>query len=516
MVRKSYGTLSSLVYMALIACSLTMIEGKVANQRGHKITFALKHREENKLKEMLLNISNPLNKEMFRKYLTHEEVTKLVEPIHGSYDNIMKWIHDKFGQHIISGDLLYLTTNIQIVQSVFNIAGSAHETPITIVPMALKDYVYAIYNIVEKLPRSSRRYRDNLTGQFKGIDVNPQVLYKQYKMEDSDVGGRSSKNAQGVAAFEDAEFKQEDVNDFQIFYNLPSVNIGVVGPNNGGYFGEAGLDTQYITASGRKIKSFFISHEEFNLLDWCEEVLNMTQIPQVLSVSWGGGESQYPISHQTSANNCFLKLGSMGVSIFAASGDDGTGKQGFWKCKKFDPTWPASSPWVTSVGATYINSSYMENGWDYSGGGFSCNFDRPSYQNDAIEWYLNSTANLPDSSLYCKNGRGTPDISAVGTNFLLCSGGCESQGSLSGTSASTPTIAGMISVINDMLLSQGKPPVGFINPLLYQKLQEVGFDVVTGNNKQGCPSGFPATKGWDAMTGVGTPLFDHLKNILIR
>ena len=158
----------------------------------------------------------------------------------------------------------------------------------------------------------------------------------------------------------------------------------------------------------------------------------------------------------------------------------------------------------------------MENGWDYSGGGFSCNFDRPSYQNDAIEWYLNSTANLPDSSLYCKNGRGTPDISAVGTNFLLCSGGCESQGSLSGTSASTPTIAGMISVINDMLLSQGKPPVGFINPLLYQKLQEVGFDVVTGNNKQGCPSGFPATKGWDAMTGVGTPLFDHLKNILIR
>ena len=56
----------------------------------------------------------------------------------------------------------------------------------------------------------------------------------------------------------------------------------------------------------------------------------MTQIPQVLSVSWGGGESQYPIAHQTSANKCFQKLGSMGVSIFAAAGDDGTGKQGFF------------------------------------------------------------------------------------------------------------------------------------------------------------------------------------------
>ena len=100
-------------------------------------------------------------------------------------------------------------------------------------------------------------------------------------------------------------------------------------------------------------------------------------------------------------------------------GDDGTGKQGFWKCKKFDPTWPASSPWVTAVGATYINSSYGENGWDYSGGGFSCNFDRPSYQTRAIENYLNNTRNLPDSSLYCRNGRATPDIAAVGTNYLL-------------------------------------------------------------------------------------------------
>ena len=40
----------------------------------------------------------------------------------------------------------------------------------------------------------------------------------------------------------------------------------------------------------------------------------------------------------------------------------------------------------------------------YSGGGFSCNFDRPSYQTRAIENYLNNTRNLPDSSLYCRNG----------------------------------------------------------------------------------------------------------------
>ena len=500
-----------IIYTAcLIICSLA--------SESHKITFALKEKDTNVLKDMLLKISDPSNKKMFRKYLTHEEVAKLVQPVNGAHEKVMKWIRKNFEQTTISinkhGDLLYLTTDKEKIENVFK-GSTDTKNPISIVPLELKEYVYAIHNVVETLPRMSSIKRKNLKGQFKGIDVNPQIIYKQYGMEDSDVGGKSSKNAQGVAAFEDAEFKQEDVNDFQKYYKLPSVNIGVVGPNNGGYFGEAGLDTQYITASGRNVKSFFISQEEFNLLDWCEEVLNMTQIPQVLSVSWGGGESQYPIAHQTSANKCFQKLGSMGVSIFAAAGDDGTGKQGFWTCKKFDPTWPASSPWVTAVGATYINTSNVENGWDFSGGGFSCNFDRPSYQTDLIGSYLNSTANLPDSSLFCKNGRGTPDISAVGTNFLLCSGGCSNQGSLSGTSASTPTVAGMVSVINDLLLSQGKAPVGFINPALYQNSHKVGYDVVTGNNKQGCPSGFPAVKGWDAMTGVGTPLFNNLKSILM-
>ena len=142
---------------------------------------------------------------------------------------------------------------------------------------------------------------------------------------------------------------------------------------------------------------------------------------------------------------------------------------------------------MTAVGATYINTSNVENGWDFSGGGFSCNFDRPSYQNDVIGSYLNSTTNLPDSSLFCKNGRGTPDISAVGTNFLLCSGGCSNQGSLSGTSASTPTVAGMVSVLMiTIAFPKGKAPVGFINPVLYQNSHKVGYDVVTGNNKQGC------------------------------
>jgi hypothetical protein len=64
-----------------------------------------------------------------------------------------------------------------------------------------------------------------------------------------------------VAAFEDAEFLPSDATTFQTFQSeckLPKAALEVVGPNNGGYFGEAGLDTQWITASARGVASCFL------------------------------------------------------------------------------------------------------------------------------------------------------------------------------------------------------------------------------------------------------------------
>eukprot|EP00467_Chlorarachnion_reptans_P001776 CAMPEP_0114525142 /NCGR_PEP_ID=MMETSP0109-20121206/22252_1 /TAXON_ID=29199 /ORGANISM="Chlorarachnion reptans, Strain CCCM449" /LENGTH=528 /DNA_ID=CAMNT_0001706675 /DNA_START=87 /DNA_END=1673 /DNA_ORIENTATION=+ len=522
------GTSRVLLALLVSHCvgALSGVSASTDSQEYLKVTFALKPADGEALEKALLNISDP-HHARFRQYLSHDEVKALVKPLDGANEAVSKWVKENLGEPSSSvssskhEDFLHVATTVQKAREAFALdkddLATSKKSATTIVPEALKSFVYAIFDVVDTMmsPPSRRRRKLNVTGKFKGIDITPQILHKQYNIGPSDIGGKSDKNSQGVAAFEDAEFKQSDVDAFQKYYDLPSVKINVVGPNSGGYFGEAGLDTQYITACGRGVKSYFISHEEFNMLSWCEEVLNMTQIPTVLSISWGGGESQYPIEHQVSANKCFQKLGVLGVSVFAASGDDGTGKQGFFRCKKFDPTWPASSPWVTAVGATYIDSSYGENGWQYSGGGFSCNFDRPSYQDAAIETYLNTTRNLPDSSLYCKNGRATPDIAAVGTNYLLCSGGCGGGGSLSGTSASTPTVAGMVSVINDMLMKEGKAPVGFINPVLYENAHDIGVDILTGNNKQGCPSGFSAVQGWDAITGVGSPLFDKLKAVLV-
>jgi tripeptidyl-peptidase-1 len=116
--------------------------------------------------------------------------------------------------------------------------------------------------------------------------------------------------------------------------------------------------------------------------------------------------------------------------------------------------------------------------------------------------------------MYNASGRGVPDVSAVGENFMIVNSGV-AEG-VDGTSCSTPTFAGMVALINDARVAARKRPLGFLNQLLYSN-PKVFTDVVMGNNP-GCGStGFEAAVGWDPITGLGAPRFqDLLKMFLLR
>ena len=82
-----------------------------------------------------------------------------------------------------------------------------------------------------------------------------------------------------------------------------------------------------------------------------------------------------------------------------------------------------------------------------------------------------------------------------------------------GTSASTPLFASVVSLINDELIAAGKSPLGFLNPFLYAN-PNAFLDVTTGDNPGCNTNGFPASSGWDPVTGLGTPNFGELKSLL--
>ena len=86
-----------------------------------------------------------------------------------------------------------------------------------------------------------------------------------------------------------------------------------------------------------------------------------------------------------------------------------------------------------------------------------------------------------------------------------------------GTSASTPTVAGIISFLSDARLQYSKSTLGFLNPFLYQKAATM-YDVTTGHNEGCLPGdiGFYATTGWDLVTGCGTPKYPAMVNAALN
>jgi len=116
------------------------------------------------------------------------------------------------------------------------------------------------------------------------------------------------------------------------------------------------------------------------------------------------------------------------------------------------------------------------------------------------------------AGLFNISGRGYPDVAAQGRGFqVVISGVTHSVG---GTSASSPTFAAVISLLNDYRIASGKSALGFLNPFLYSK-GVAGLNDVTSGSNPGCSTnGFTAGEGWDPVTGLGTPNFGKLQDIV--
>jgi len=127
-------------------------------------------------------------------------------------------------------------------------------------------------------------------------------------------------------------------------------------------------------------------------------------------------------------------------------------------------------------------------------------------------------------------GRGYPDVAVMGRFYIVVIGSQVTQES--GTSASSPVFAAMVSLANSRRIAAGKGPVGFLNPALYSpKASAAGIynDITNGNNKCGevstafglqfssvecCEQGFEASTGWDGASGWGSINFPNFDDYL--
>jgi kumamolisin len=281
-----------------------------------------------------------------------------------------------------------------------------------------------------------------------------------------------------------------------------SVDGGTNSPTGdpNGADGEVELDIEVAgaVAPSAKIALYFTPNTDQGFLDALTTAVHDTKLqPAVVSISWGGPESSWTQQALNAFNSACQDASTIGVTILAASGDDGSSDG----VSSGTPTvdFPASSPFVLACGGTKLTLSgttiSSEQAWNElsanegaTGGGVSEVFALPSYQ---------QSANIPKAPNGFV-GRGVPDVAGdadpeSGYNVLVDG----QQTVIGGTSAVAPLWAGLLARINQSL---GKN-VGYLNPLLYtSSVESTLHDITVGNNGT-----YSAGPGWDACTGLGTP-----------
>ena len=154
-----------------------------------------------------------------------------------------------------------------------------------------------------------------------------------------------------------------------------------------------------------------------------------------------------------------------------------------------------------------------------SGGGFSRFFQRPDFQLSSVLSFFTSAVAAGHKPMSGYGlGRGYPDISLAGYNYYTVIGGQFHL--LSGTSASCPTLAGLISNINSDRIKINKGSLGWLNPTIYLYSNLFTNDITSGNNlcvakDICCPQGFFATPGWDPTTGLGSINYGNFHDKLV-
>ena len=215
----------------------------------------------------------------------------------------------------------------------------------------------------------------------------------------------------------------------------------------------------------------------------------------VASISWSLGEHYFTAAQAAEMHSILLGAAARHVTVIGSSGNGGWFSVPRWGPPVKEVSLPASDPFVLGAGGTTLTANrstgaYVgETAWSDSGGGFSHLYARPAYQ-DRVPG-TGKTRDVPDVAGDAAEG-GMARVETAGSEASLTGPG--------GTSDSAPLWGGLMALADQY----AHHDLGFVNPLVYRigrgsSYHRAFHDITTGTN------GYPATPGWDPVTGWGSP-----------
>ncbi|MCJ1447868.1 MAG: hypothetical protein MMC23_008380 [Stictis urceolatum] len=547
------------------------------------LQIALQEQNLDQLESKLYAISTPGDAQ-YQQHMEMEDIETLFAPKQESKDKVVAWLKKAGVSHIYqTGSYVNFATDVATANKLLDAQFAHYEsdgvskirTLLYSVPDDLSEHIDIIspttyFGKTRALAPPSLHFSPAASKSSlatRALDkscaqeITPKCIKELYNLVDYTPNPKSGSKI-GFGSFLNETAVHSDLKLFEQKFGIPSQDFKSVLVNGGkdnqsadAPHGEANLDVQYIigTSHPLPVTQFIVGgsppyipniDEPTNTnepyLDYYNYLLSKpsSELPNVISNSYGDDEETVPIKYAKRVCNLIGKLGMRGISVLESSGDLGVGAG----CKtndgknttRFTPQFPSTCPYITSVGGT--QSVAPEIAWVASSGGFSDYFPQPSYQKSAVETYL--TKYLPAAtkkyfSAYADfSGRGFPDVSAHSLTpwyDVINNGTADISG---GTSAACPVFSATVAQLNDALFRAGKKPLGFLNPFIYQYGVKgltditggasVGCNGVNGQTGQPVPGGgivpgamWNATKGWDPSTGLGVPNFKKLKSIVL-
>jgi len=223
-------------------------------------------------------------------------------------------------------------------------------------------------------------------------------------------------------------------------------------------------------------------------------------ISKSLSCSWGWADNE------SSLDPIFEEMGAQGQTIFVATGDNGSSTPA-------NVVWPSDDPYVVAVGGTILTTKSAGGAWS-SETGWQNSAGMPSPNGVPIPSWQKLAGVITSSDHGSTTLRNIPDVSSESNaaQYVCAQGICKNQGG--GTSYAAPLWASLIAMANQQAAANGEATVGFINTALYDIGIGSSFtsdfhDITSGSNGK-----YSAVKGYDLVTGWGSPQGVDLINAL--
>jgi subtilase family serine protease len=484
------------------------------------LAISLPLRNENGLNALLQQIYDPQSSS-YRHYLSVQEFTERFGPSPGDYEAVRQFARTN-GLTVVDTAanrmVLDVEGSVASIEKAFQVKIGLYQHPSENRTFYSPDrepsldlgvpvlHISGLDNFT--LPRSKNTTRRTEPGRIEGTGSGPGGQYVGSDMRAAYYGSGPLNGAgQSIGLFEYAGY---EVSDVQLYFttlkqpfNVPIKGVSLNGvplncPPQTCDDSEQVIDIEMAVSMAPGLTSvvMYVGSNDVSIFNQ----MAVDNIAKQLSCSWGWSDDE------SSLDPIFKEMAVQGQSVFVATGDSGSGTPG-------DVVWPGDDPYVTAVGGTDINTNgpggpwQSETGWSGSAGSPSKNgIPIPGYQK--LPGVINS---LNNGSTTLRN---YPDVAAESnTNQWSCyDGSC--GGGNGGTSFAAPQWAGLEAMANQQEVSQGKSTLGFLNPSLYR----IGIgshytadfhDITSGNN-----GGYNAVKGYDLVTGWGSPIGARINSLL--